>query len=47
VAAVRGTGDVVELGWQLGFGFEEKLAWRGMEEVHENLYRGVGGVWKD
>jgi hypothetical protein len=24
---VRGTSDVVELGWQLGFGFEVKLAW--------------------
>jgi hypothetical protein len=24
---VRGTSDVVELGWQLGFGFEAKLTW--------------------
>jgi hypothetical protein len=27
VAVMRGTSDVVELGWQLGFGFEAKLAW--------------------
>jgi hypothetical protein len=41
------TGDVVELGWRIGFGFEAKLAWRGVEEVHPSLYRGVGGVQKD
>jgi hypothetical protein len=35
---------VVELEWQLGFGFEAKLAWRGMGEEHPSLYRGVGGV---
>jgi hypothetical protein len=44
---VRSTGDVVELGWQLEFGFNGKLAWRYVEEVHPSLYRGVGGVWKD
>jgi hypothetical protein len=27
VAATRGTSDVVEFGWQLGFGFEAKLMW--------------------
>jgi hypothetical protein len=41
---VRGINDVVELGWWLGFDFEEKLAWRGMGEVHSSLCRGVGGV---
>jgi hypothetical protein len=41
------TGDVVELGWRIGFGFEAKLAWRGVEEVHPSLYRGVGGVQND
>jgi hypothetical protein len=25
----RGTDDVLELGWQLGFGFEAKLVWWG------------------
>jgi hypothetical protein len=30
VAATRGTSDVVELGWRLGFGFEVKLVWRGV-----------------
>jgi hypothetical protein len=44
---VRGTGDVVELGWWLGFGFEAKLALGCMGEVHLSLYRGVGGVQKD
>jgi hypothetical protein len=43
----RGTGDVVELGWQLGFGFEAKLMWGDMEEVHPSLYRSIGGVRKD
>jgi hypothetical protein len=33
--------------WQLGFGFEVKLVWIGMGEVHPSLYRGMGGVWKD
>jgi hypothetical protein len=47
VAATTGTGDVVELGWQLGFDFESKLAWGCMGEVHLSLYRGVGGVQKD
>jgi hypothetical protein len=27
VAAARGTDDMVELGWQLGFGFEAKFMW--------------------
>jgi hypothetical protein len=40
------TGNVVELGWRLGFSFEEKLAWGCMEEVHLSLYSGVGGVRK-
>jgi hypothetical protein len=47
VAAARGTDDVVELGWQLGFGFEVKLISGDMGEVHPSLYRGIGGVWKD
>jgi hypothetical protein len=47
VAAATGSGDVVELGWQLGFGFEVKLAWGCMGEVHLSLYRAVGGVRKD
>jgi hypothetical protein len=38
---------VVELGLWLGFGFEVKLAWRSMGEVHPSLYRGVIGVRKD
>jgi hypothetical protein len=38
---------VVELGWQLGFGFEAKLAWGCVGEVLSSLYRGVGGVRKD
>jgi hypothetical protein len=44
VAGITGTGDVVELRWRLGFGFEDKLAWGCMGEVHLSLYRGVGGV---
>jgi hypothetical protein len=47
VAAVRGTGDVVELGQWLGFGFVVKLAWTDVWEVNPSLYRGVGGVRKD
>jgi hypothetical protein len=47
VVAARGTDDVVELGWQLGFGFEAKLTWGDMGEVHPSLYRCVGGVRKD
>jgi hypothetical protein len=39
VAAARGTDDVVELGWRLGFGFEVKLVWGDMGEVHPSLYR--------
>jgi hypothetical protein len=45
VATTTGTSDVMELGWQVGFGFEVKLdgdAWG-----HLSLYRGVGGVRKD
>jgi hypothetical protein len=37
---------VVDLGWGLKFGFEGKLACGCMEEVHSNLYWGVGGVRK-
>jgi hypothetical protein len=33
--------------WWLGFGFEVKLAWRDVGEMHPSLYKGVGGVWKD
>jgi hypothetical protein len=47
VAAARGTGNAVELGWQLGFGFEAKLTWRSVGEVHHRIYRGVEGVRKD
>jgi hypothetical protein len=47
LAVVRDTGDMVELGWRLGFSFEAKLAWGDMWEVHPSLYRGVGGVQKD
>jgi hypothetical protein len=47
VAAARGTDNVVELGWRLGFSFESKLAWGCMGEMHPSLYRGVGGVQKD
>jgi hypothetical protein len=35
---------VVELRWQLEFGFEANLAWRGVGEVHLSLYSGVVGV---
>jgi hypothetical protein len=28
----RSTGDVLELGWQLEFSFDGKLAWRYVEE---------------
>jgi hypothetical protein len=35
---------VVEVRWRLGFGFEGKLEWGCIEEVHPSLYRGVGGV---
>jgi hypothetical protein len=38
---------VVDLGWRLGFGFEVKLAWGCMGEVHPNLYRAVGRVQID
>jgi hypothetical protein len=38
---------VVQIGWQLEFGFEVKLAWRGMGKMYPSLYRGVGGVRKD
>jgi hypothetical protein len=34
----RSIGDVVELGWRLGFGFEGKLAWGCIEVVHPLLY---------
>jgi hypothetical protein len=44
VAAARGTDDVVEFGWQLGFSFEAKLAWGCLGEVHLSSYRGVSGV---
>jgi hypothetical protein len=43
----RSTSDMVELGWRLGFSFEEKLAWGCVEEMHPSLYRDVGGVQKD
>jgi hypothetical protein len=42
VAAARGTGDVVELGWQLGFSFEAKLMWGDVGEVHPSLYSVIG-----
>jgi hypothetical protein len=42
-----GTGDIVEIGWWLGFSFEGKLASGCAGEVHPILYRGVGGVRKD
>jgi hypothetical protein len=38
---------VVELRWRLGFGFEVKLAWGCVVEVHPRFYRGVGGVLMD
>jgi hypothetical protein len=31
---------VVKLRWRLGFGFEAKLAWRGVGEAYPSLYRG-------
>jgi hypothetical protein len=43
----RAATTVVEVGRRLGFGFEGKLAWGCVEEVHPGLYRGVGGVQKD
>jgi hypothetical protein len=46
VATMRSIGDALELGWHLGFGFQAKLAWGCVGEVHLILYRGVG-VWKD
>jgi hypothetical protein len=47
VAAARDPNNVVELGWQLGFGFEVKLVWREMGEMHPSLYTGMGAVRKD
>jgi hypothetical protein len=47
MAAARGTDDMVELGWWLGFGFEAKLTWGDVVEVLPSLYRGIGGVQKD
>jgi hypothetical protein len=47
VATARGTGDMVELGWRIGFDLEVKLAWGDVGEVYPSLYRGVGGVRKD
>jgi hypothetical protein len=47
VAAARGTRDMVEHRWWIGFGFEVKLAWGDVGEVFPSLYRGVGGVLKD
>jgi hypothetical protein len=47
VAATRAATMVVELDWRLGFGFEVKLAWGDVGEVHPSLYRGVGGVQRD
>jgi hypothetical protein len=44
---VRDISDVMELGWHLGFGFEAKLTWGDVGEVHPSLYRGIGGVQKD
>jgi hypothetical protein len=38
---------VVELGWLLGFGFEAKLAWGDVGNVHPSLYKGVGDVRND
>jgi hypothetical protein len=40
VATARGTGDMAKLRWQVGFGFEVKLAWGCMGEVHLSLCRG-------
>jgi hypothetical protein len=47
VAAARGSDNMVELGWKLGFGFEATLTWGDTGEVHPSLYRGIGGVRKD
>jgi hypothetical protein len=44
MAATRALATVVELGWWLGFGFEVKLAWGCLREVHPSLYKGVRGV---
>jgi hypothetical protein len=41
---MRGTSDGGGAQWQLGFGFVVKLVWRGVGEVHPNLYRCMGGV---
>jgi hypothetical protein len=38
---------MVELGCWLELGFEGGLAWGCVGEVHPDIYRGVGGVWKD
>jgi hypothetical protein len=43
VAAARGTSDVMELGWQLGFDFEAKLAWR----AWGRCTRAYIGVWEE
>jgi hypothetical protein len=37
---------VVEFDWRLGFGFEAKLVWGDMGEVHPSLCRSVGVVRK-
>jgi hypothetical protein len=47
VALASGTSDVVELGWQLWFGFEAILMWGDVGEVYPSLYREIGGVRKD
>jgi hypothetical protein len=47
VSATRGTDNVMELRWWLGFGFEVKLAWGDVRELDPSLYRSVGGVRKD
>jgi hypothetical protein len=35
---------MVELGYRLGFGFEVKLAWRGVGEVYTSRHI---GVWEE
>jgi hypothetical protein len=40
----RAMAMVVKLVWRLWFGFEAKLVWGCMGEVHLNLYRAVGRV---
>jgi hypothetical protein len=45
-SAERAAATMRKLMLRLGFMFGVKLAWGGDEEVHPNLYRGVGGVWK-